>query len=217
MSHLSNASSAASAVVAGPPWTATEIHRELRRVGQECVRRGFVVARQGNISVRHGNVMHITAAGSDLGALGEPDVVTVDLGHGTCPTGTARPSVEWALHARIYEQRSDVRAILHTHSPYATAWSYFDEPLAASSGALRPPVACPILTAAAAPAGTMALAHAAARGLENRSAVLLARHGVVGTGATLAQALDVCSLVEHHAHVAWLVRASASGVTESPS
>ena len=182
---------------------------ELRRVGRECAGRGLVVARQGNISVRLGSVVHITAAGSDLGALGDRDIVSVGR-HDRGAAGDPAPSIELPLHARIYEEHDWVGAIVHTHSPYATAWTYLGEPLGAGSRELRPPVDRPVLTAADAPPGSEALARAAADALGDGSAVLLSRHGVVGVGATPAEALEVCVLVEHHARVALLVRSAGA-------
>jgi L-fuculose-phosphate aldolase len=61
-----------------------------------------------------------------------------------------------------------------------------------------------------APAGSDALAHAAVEALAGRRALLLARHGVVAVGESLAHALVACQVVERHAQMAWLLRGSRS-------
>jgi L-fuculose-phosphate aldolase len=103
----------------------------------------------------------------------EDDVVAID---------DPRASSEWRVHAAIYEARPDVRAIVHTHSPHATERS--------ERGVGDVPVA------AWAETGTSDLAAHVVTALAAGDAVLMARHGVVGVGATLDDALRVCAEVE---------------------
>jgi L-fuculose-phosphate aldolase len=112
------------------------------------------------------------------------DLVALDL-DGAAPAGPRAPSSEWRVHAAIYRARPDVRAIVHTHSPEATAWAHRAEPLDDR-----------VRTAAWAETGTVQLGVNAVEALGDRDAVLLARHGVVGVGASLADALAVCEEVE---------------------
>lgn len=163
--------------------------------------RGLVVATQGNVSARDGDRFWITPSAAPYDAMTEADVVVLAL-DGTRIAGDRPPSREWAVHAAIYRSRPDVGAVVHTHSAHATAWSFLGEELALATEDLPDAIA----TAPFAPAGSQELATAATQALSGRPAVLMARHGVVGVGASPDRALDVCSLVERVAEMAWLLR-----------
>jgi L-fuculose-phosphate aldolase len=116
-------------------------------------------------------------------------------------TGDAAPSLEWRVHAAVYRVRPDVRAIAHTHSPFAVARSFSPAPVIIESeervylGIDQLDVAPP------APAGSPDLAAAAVIALGTRAAALLGRHGVLAVGATPREAFDVARTVEHLAIV----------------
>ena len=139
---------------------------------------GLVVESQGNVSVRDGDDVWITARGVPYDAMTEDDVVRLE---------DARASSEWRVHAAIYEARPDVGAIVHTHSPHAIAWTERREPLDH------------VLVAPFAPTGTDDLARNAVAALDDNDAVLLEQHGVVGVGRGLEEALAACEGVEERA------------------
>ena len=143
------------------------------RTARAMAERGLVVESQGNVSVRDGDDVLITARGVPYDVMTPDDVVPID---------DARASSEWQVHVAIYAARPDVGAIVHTHSPAATALSHGG--------------AAPAAIAAYADTGTAQLAVNAVQALGDADAVLLARHGVVGVGATLGDALAVCERVE---------------------
>jgi L-fuculose-phosphate aldolase len=100
------------------------------------------------------------------------------------------------MHAAIYRARVDVHAIVHTHSPHATALACagrgippFHYMIALAGGDIR---CMPYATF-----GTAELAQSAVRGLEGRRACLLANHGVMAVGSTLARAHAVAVEVEN--------------------
>ncbi|HTI87745.1 MAG TPA: methylthioribulose 1-phosphate dehydratase [Alphaproteobacteria bacterium] len=87
--------------------------------GRFIAGRGWAPATAGNYSVRiAGDRIAITASGIDKGALTPADVLTVD-GHGRAVDG-GKPSAETLLHMRIYRDRPDAGAVLHTHSVAST-------------------------------------------------------------------------------------------------
>lgn len=141
--------------------------------------RGLVVGTQGNVSARDGDRILITPTALPYDAMTADDVLVLGV------EGERPPSSEWRLHAAIYEARPDVTAIVHTHSPKATAWARSDKDLSPE-----------VRTASWAKAGTAQLAVNAVKALGDRDAVLLADHGVVGVGGSLADALAVCEWVE---------------------
>jgi L-fuculose-phosphate aldolase len=130
----------------------------------------------------------------------EPDdLVHLDFdGHQLTP-GAAAASLEWRLHAATYRARPDVGAVVHTHSPHATARSFDPTPMAFETEERVYFDLEPIEVAPPAAAGSERLARGAVRALGPRSAALLARHGVIGVGGDPREALDMCCLVEHQA------------------
>ncbi len=151
---------------------------------------GFMPQKSGNLSLRTPRGFVITPSGLPYAATTEADLV--DCAPDGTPLTNGRPSSEWRLHAAIYAARADAQAVVHTHSPRATALACARRPippihymitLAGAGG--RHGIPC----AAHATFGTEALAQScvATLGVELR-AVLLANHGVVALGATLAGA-----------------------------
>ena len=163
---------------------------------------GLVTHTVGNVSNRLGAGMLITPTRVHPHDLDPAEIVELSLdGH-----GPGNPSLEWPLHAAIYRARPDVRAIVHTHSPQATARSFDPTPLIVETEERTYLDLDRIDVAPPAPAGSTELAEAVAHTLDHRPAVLLARHGVIGTGATPRDALEICCVVEHQATIAALMR-----------
>ena len=144
---------------------------------------GLVAGSEGNVSVREGEVLHITPALLPYDEMEEGDLVTLDL-DGRVVAGEREPSSERAVHLAIYSARPGVLAIVHTHSPAATAHS------SRATGIEGVP------TADYAEPGSGRLGEVVVAALGEREAVLMARHGVVAVGPTLAEALQVARRVE---------------------
>ena len=166
-------------------------------------RLGLVAGTNGNVSVRDGDHIHITPSALRYEELTEADIVTLDLAGGLI-AGEREPSTERRVHLAVYRARPDARAIVHTHSGHATAWSTTGDPLRtppierAAGGA--------VAVAAEAPAGSDAIADAAVTALGDRAAALLEGHGVLAVDRAADRALDLCALLEREAHRAWLAR-----------
>lgn len=170
---------------------------------------GLAPATTGNASVRDGDRVLISPTSLPYDAMTRDDVVAIDL-DGHVLAGEREPSSEWRVHCAIYRRRPDVGALVHTHSPHALAWSFLSEPLDTGTEEIEIYCGGSVHTAPFAPTGTADIATGAAEALGERQAVLLARHGTVGGGATLAAALDVCAVVEQQAHVALLLRSAGN-------
>jgi L-fuculose-phosphate aldolase len=156
---------------------------------------GMVPNKSGNVSCRIAGGFAITPAGMPYRGLLPQHIATVPL-DAPAPAADARPSSEWRMHAAIYRARPDVTAIVHTHSPRATAL--------ASAGRGIPPFHYMIALAGGdvrcmpyATFGTPELADSAVRGLEGRRACLLGNHGVMAVGNSLARAHAVAIEVEN--------------------
>ena len=157
---------------------------------------GLMPGQSGNLSERLARGFLITPSALPYDAMTEGDLVKLDLAGGRLG-GRRKPSSEWRLHAAIYAARPDALAIVHTHSPRATA-------LACARRAI-PPFHYMIALAggedircsAYATFGTQELADAAVAALEGRRACLLANHGAVAIGRNLREALTLAREVEN--------------------
>ena len=162
---------------------------------------GLVTGTAGNISVREsgGPWFLITPSGLDYRLMKEEDIVRVNLDTGAAE-GKRRPSSERDLHAQIYRVREDAKAIIHSHSPYATAVAIARKSIPNILDETAD--LTPIPTVDYAPPGSKELAEmAAARLAEGCNAVLLANHGVVVTGGSLDEALQRSVEVERLAQL----------------
>ncbi|WP_431270383.1 class II aldolase/adducin family protein [Dankookia sp. P2] len=83
---------------------------------------GFMPSKSGNLSLRTARGYLITPAALPYAETTESDLVELDLA-GEVLAGHRRPSSEWRLHAAIYAARPEAGAVVHTHSPFATALS----------------------------------------------------------------------------------------------
>ena len=148
----------------------------------------------GNISVRHGDGMLITPTGMGADDLQPQDLVW--LGWDGTRRGAWLPSSEWHFHQAAYTARADLHAVVHTHSVHATALACLRRPLpafhymvAVAGGDNVPLVPYHLF-------GSETLSAAVAAALHDRQACLLANHGLVAAGATLAQAMKVAQEIE---------------------
>lgn len=157
---------------------------------------GFMPSKSGNVSIRIEGGFRITPSSLPYGVLTEADLVDVAL-DGRVISGHRRPSSEWRLHAGIYAARPEAGAIVHTHSPRATALSCARRGLPAFHYMIALGGGDDIPCSAYATFGTAALAEAATRAIEGRRACLLANHGVLALGSSLAAAETLAREVEN--------------------
>ena len=132
------------------------------------------------------------------------DLVVIEL-DGTVVEGRHRPSSEWRMHCEIYKHRRDVRAVVHTHSPYATAFAVAGKRIPLILIEMVPFIGGDIPVAEFRLPGSQELGLEAVRALIDRNACLLANHGVVAIGNSLDQAhiravyAEDAARIYHHA------------------
>jgi L-fuculose-phosphate aldolase len=155
----------------------------------------------GNISARVNGGMLITPSGVPYAEI-EPGMLMVVALDGTVldSDGRQRVSTEWRLHARVLERRPDVNAIVHTHSPCATALACLRRPIPAFHYMVAAAGGADIPCTPYATFGTDELAGHAADALAGRNACLLANHGVVAVGRDVETALALAAEIETLAH-----------------
>lgn len=143
----------------------------------------------GNLSVREGEGFLITPTGMDYEALTVDDIVFMRLDGSH--EGTRKPSSEWRFHRDLYAARPEAGAVLHAHSPFATSLACLRRDIPPFHYMIARFGGDTLRCADYATFGTQALSEAALRAMENRSACLLANHGMLLHGRDLKQALDL--------------------------
>ncbi len=108
----------------------SDLREELVFYAKKMYDSHLVQATQGNISIRDrkSGFICITPSGADYQLLTAEDIVVVDeFGH--VIEGKWRPSVETPVHLLILQRRRDIHCVMHTHSPYATAFGIVYQPV----------------------------------------------------------------------------------------
>lgn len=181
--------------------TDRKYRQEICRVGRWMYRQGFVVASEGNLSIRlDADRILVTPAGACKGRLLSDRLMVTDL-EGRVVSGTGNPSSELQMHLLFYRLRPDVRAVCHAHPPTATGF-------AAAGRALEEMVLPEVVTTLGniplAPYGTPGTWELCARIeslVPSHDAILLENHGVVTCGLDLIAAYEHMETVEHFARV----------------
>jgi len=163
---------------------------------RELTRRGLTHGTSGNVSVRYDvERFFISPSGMDYEGLHADDVPLMDLDGRWF--GRCRPSSEWRFHRDIFASRPDVGAIVHTHSPQATALACTGRGIPAFHYMVAVAGGCDIRCAPYCTFGTQELSDVALAALKDRKACLLANHGVIATGAHLPEAVALAGEVEN--------------------
>lgn len=163
----------------------------------------------GNVSVRTDDGLLITPSGVKPSALTPASIVAMAL-DGRVHDSDQQPSSEWRFHRDIYLARAEAHAVVHVHSPYATALACQRRDIPGFHYMIAKAGGDSIRCAAYATFGTQALSDAALVALVERRACLLANHGMIALGANLEKALDMTREVEELAKQYLL--ASSAGV-----
>jgi L-fuculose-phosphate aldolase len=157
----------------------------------------------GNVSARGDGGFLITPTGMAYDECAPEDMAKV--GAGGAASGRRKPSSEWRFHHDIYAARPEAGAIIHAHSPFATALACqqlevppFHYMIARFGGAT---VRC----AGYATFGTQELSDAILAALQDRRACLMAHHGMVVFGAGLKEALALAIELESLCEQYWRV------------
>jgi L-fuculose-phosphate aldolase len=169
---------------------------------RELSRRGLSHGTSGNVSVRRdARRFFVSPTGMYYEALVIDDVPLVDLdGHWF---GRRRPSSEWRFHRDIYQSRSEVGAVVHTHSEKAAALACTGRGIPAFHYMVAVAGGADIRCAPYHTFGTQALSDAVVAALQDRRACLLGHHGVIAIGPDVAAALALAAEVENLAAQYW--------------
>lgn len=184
-----------------------ELRSEVARYARKMYESGLVQATQGNLSARDAKsgLVCITPSGADYQLLSAEDIVVVDE-MGEVVEGKWKPSVETPLHTLVLRQRPDIHCVMHTHSPYATAFGVVYErfPMVLAESALCLGGEVPI--APYQMSGTPEFAQLVVKTLGDRAAVIWGNHGAMVVGVNLALTFSIAHALEDSAQVYVIAR-----------
>lgn len=167
--------------------------------------RGLVLAAAGNASVAVGEHLLLTGTGAVFADLGPDDLTLVDRS-GRVQSGGRAPTSELALHLAAHALPG-TRAVVHTHGRHAVALSTVAD-VVPSLHYYALDLGGPVPVAPYRCYGTDELAEVTAAALSGRTAAVMAHHGSITVGGTLAQAAARADLLEWLCEVALLARSA---------
>ena len=184
-----------------------ELRREVCALHAELPRHGLVAWTSGNLSARDGDVMVIKPSGVAYDDLTPDSMVVCDL-YGDVVEGDLVPSSDAAAHGYIY-RHSDAGAIVHTHSPYATAWAIRGEPIPCVMTAIADEFGGEIPVGPFALIGDEEIGRGVVEtlGSHRSRAVLMRSHGVFALGDSARDAVKCAVMCEDAARTVHLARA----------
>jgi L-fuculose-phosphate aldolase len=166
------------------------IRKDIIEACREMNRSGLNQGTSGNISVRVDDHMLITPSATPYDVMQPADIAAMPLeGDYGSWTGPKKPSVEWRFHLDILRSRGDVNSVVHAHSTYCTVLAIARKPIPACHYMIAAFGGTDVRVSDYATFGTAELSAAALRAMEGRSACLLANHGMIATGPSLAKAM----------------------------
>lgn len=179
---------------------------EIARVCALMYERGYIVAADGNVSVRLGaNRLAVTPSGAHKGRLRPADLVITDA-EGS-PLRGGRPSSEMRMHVEVYRRRTDVNAVVHAHPPHVLAFSVAGKTL---GQCILPESILSlgrIVHAGYATPTTEEVPCLIAEQICGHNALILDRHGTLTVGEDLTLAFGRLETLEHTARISWLAQA----------
>lgn len=157
--------------------------------------------KSGNVSARIDGGFLVTPSGLPYADTAAEDIVAVSADG--VASGRREPSTEWRFHRDVYAARPEVMAIVHAHSPFATTLACLDRGIPAFHYMIAVAGGADIRCAPYATFGTQELSDHVLLALEGRTACLLAHHGMIAVGVSLASALALAVEVETLAEMYW--------------
>jgi L-ribulose-5-phosphate 4-epimerase len=184
-----------------------QMREEVFHYAIQMVHDGLAYGSQGNISLfdRRAGIVALTPSAIPYHAMKPEDICLVDDG-GRIISAKWKPTSEMALHLIYYLHRPDINAVIHTHAPYATVFGVINEPIPMILTEAAACIGAEIPIAAYQRPGTMELARSAIEIMGQGIAVVLANHGLVVVGETLARAYESTQAVESSARLTIMAR-----------
>lgn len=169
--------------------------------GKKLLDKKLVAGTSGNLSLRgQADEIYITPSGMDYLEITEDDIVKINF-MGEILEGDKKPSSEWMMHVEIYKNYPKYNAIVHTHSPIATAFAVSRKKIPLILIEMKPFLGGEIEVAPFKPSGSLELAKSLIPYLKKSNSCLLANHGVVSCGKDIESAFLSAEYVEDAAKI----------------
>jgi L-fuculose-phosphate aldolase len=177
------------------------VKQEVLDTAKRMVEIGLNAGTEGNISARQldGTIV-ITPSSLDYNVMTIEDLVVIDI-DGNVIEGTRGPSSEKAVHLECYKAYDEVNSVIHSHAMHASMFACARQAIPAAIEESVVFIGGDIPCCDFKDTGSDDLAKEAAKMLADRSAVLLANHGMVSIGADPYSALRVAALTEKVAQI----------------
>ncbi len=181
------------------------LREQLWQLHLELPKNNLVKWTGGNVSARDPATDHVVIkpSGVRYEDLRPEHMVIVDL-EGRPVEGTLKPSSDTASHLYIYRCRPDVNGVVHTHSPYATAFAALGRPIPVYLTAMADEFGGPIPCGGFALIGGEDIGKVVIDSIGDSPAVLLKNHGVFTVGKTAESAVKAAVMVEDVARTVWI-------------
>lgn len=178
------------------------LKRSVLETAKKAYREKLMAGTSGNMSMyyREKGWMIITPSSYDYEIMEEKDIVVTDL-EGQVVEGCHMPSSEWRMHAEIYKHLPHVKAVVHTHSPYATSFAVNHQEIPVVLIEMIPFLKGKLEVSPYAAQGSAQVGLNAVPILERKNACLMANHGVVAVGETMEAAYVNSVYVEDTARI----------------
>jgi L-fuculose-phosphate aldolase len=188
--------------------TADAVRAEVLAVAKAFHEKGLVVGTAGNVSGRMpgGATVCMTPSSMPYDTMTLDDLVIVDL-DGNKLEGTGSPTSEKSLHLECYKRYPEVGGVIHSHAPYASMFALVREPIPAAIEEVVTYIGGDVPICDYRMTGTDELGAEVASHLADRSAALMANHGLVCIGKSPSDALHASLVVERTAQIVWGARA----------
>ncbi len=182
-----------------------KLREELLELHLELPRNNLVAWTGGNVSARdpESGLIAIKPSGVRYEELRPEHMVILDV-DGNIIEGNLKPSSDTPSHLYIYRHRPDVGGVVHTHSPYATAFAAVGQPIPVVLTAIADEFGGPIPCGGFALIGDEAIGAVVLESIGQSPAVLLKNHGVFTIGETARSAVKAAVMTEDNARTVWL-------------
>jgi len=191
-----------------------EEKKQLLDICLEMINLDMVIGSSGNASIRVGDHVILTPSSVKYVTMSPGEMVVIDL-EGEQIEGERNPSVEKHMHLGVYKAREEAKAIVHSHSIFASALAVLRKPLPPVIDEVVPNLGGEIRVAEYAMPGTKDLANHVVKALDMRSGVLLANHGSLCFGRNIQDAMHNSILLERSCKI-YLMAIQAGKPIELP-
>jgi L-ribulose-5-phosphate 4-epimerase len=183
------------------------LREEICRLHMELPRNNLVTWTSGNVSGRDRDTGYVVIKPSGIRYedLRPEHMVVVTL-DGQAVEGDLKYSSDTASHLYVYRHRPDVGGVVHTHSPYATAFAAVGQSIPVHLTAIADEFGCTIPCGGFALIGGEAIGQIVVEGIGASPAILLKNHGVFTVGKTPQAAVKAAVMVEDVARTVWIAK-----------